>query len=273
MDMTVLLLLIIVGLALLAGSVYIRTKSDNKVELKSIDIALLLLPLVFFLFFTGKIGRVNLFGVEMETAAVIVDAARQPIESQITELEGATIDDMVRSVEMERKGGVDRIPELIERKTEALQFRLGRGGYYGPAIQEYFESLMAAAYLKYVIINDEEGRLFGFFEARDLMNYFQKQGDDGYATLASRLNSGSPSAREWLSSLPGFIGGDMAVTHDLKKRQVLKTMEERNVQTLPVVRDDGRFVGIVERSRISASLLLEIFDKLEQQKSNREESS
>ena len=265
MDMPILFLLILTGLLLLGISFYVRTKSENKYELKSIDIALLLLPIVFFLFFTGKIGKVNLFGLELETASVIVDASRQPIESQITQLEGATIDDMVHSVETERKGGVDRIPELIDQKTEALQFQLGHGGYWGPAIQQYFESLTAAAYLKYVIINDDQGSLFGFLDAREVMSYFNKQGEDSYQVFAQRLNQPNDRSRQALATLPSFIPGELAVDSEQKKRQVLETMNERNIEILPVVNQDGRFVGIVERSRLSASLFLEIFDKLEDQ--------
>jgi hypothetical protein len=265
MDMPILFLLVFFGFVLLGISFYVRTKSENKYELKSIDVALLLLPVVFFLFFTGKIGKVNLFGVELETASVIVDAAKQPIESQIIQLEGATIDDMVRSVEMGAKGGVERIPELIERKTEALLFQLGFGGYWGPAIQEYFESLSAAAYLKHVLINDDQGRLYGFLDARELMNYFIKQGDNGYNDFAQWLNHPNERSLQALTSLPSFVSGDNAVDNEQKKRQVLQTMDERNVTTLPVVNPENRFVGIVERSRILASLMLEIFDKLEDQ--------
>ena len=265
MAMPILFILVLVGLLLLGFSFYVRTKSENKYELKNIDIALFLLPVVFFLFFTGKIGRVNLFGVELETASVIVEAARQPIESQITKLEGASIDDMVRPVETETKSGVGRIPEMIEKKTEALLFYLGHGGYYGPAIQQYFESLTAAAYLKYVIINDDQGRLFGFLDARELMNYFVKQGNDSFDVFAEQLNYPQEGSLQALSRLPGFILGEMAVNSQLKKRQVLQTMDERNFERLPVIDQDRRFVGIVERSRLSASLFLEIIDKLEYQ--------
>ena len=241
----------------------INTKSDNKYELKSIDIALLLLPVVFFLFFTGKIGKVNLFGMEFETASVIVDASHQPIESQVIELEGATIDDMVRTVEMESKRGVSRIPELIEKKTEALRFRLGHGGYNGPAIKQYLQSLTAAAHLKYVVINDDEGRLFGFVNAREIMSYFEKQGSNSYLTFANQLNRPNDRNLDRLRSLPGFVPLDMAVNSEKKKRDVLQMMDEFNIHTLPVVNEENRFLGIVEQSRLSASLLLEIFDKLD----------
>jgi hypothetical protein len=263
MKTSILVLLVIGGLLLLGISVYFRTKSDNKYELKSIDIALLLLPIVFFLFFTGKIGKVNLFGVELETASVIIDASRQPIESQIVELEGATIDDMIRTVEVESKGGVNRIPELIEKKTEALQFRLGHGGYYGPAIQEYFESLTAAAHLKYVVINDDENRLFGFLDAREMMSYFEKQGDNSYQVFANRLNRPNERSVEGLKSLPGFIPLEKAINSEKKKRDVLQMMDELNIHTLPVVNEENIFLGIVERSRLTASLMIEIFDKLD----------
>ena len=39
-------------------------------------------------------------------------------------------------------------------------------------------------------------------------------------------------------------------------------MDELNIDTLPVVNEENYFLGIVEQSRLSASLLIEIFDKL-----------
>jgi hypothetical protein len=37
---------------------------------------------------------------------------------------------------------VDIFPGLIARKVEALEFKLGYGQYYAPAIKTYFESFI-----------------------------------------------------------------------------------------------------------------------------------
>ena len=39
-------------------------------------------------------------------------------------------------------------------------------------------------------------------------------------------------------------------------------MESLDVQTLPVVDETGQFVGIVDRSKLTASILIEIAEKV-----------
>lgn len=161
------------------------------------------------------------------------------------------------------KGGVDRIPKLIERKTEALEFRLGHGGYWGPAIQMYFESLDAYAFLRYAIIHHKDGTLFGVFEAKYLLRYFREQGENAYHSFARHLNKPSEQSLQRLKDLPGFISGEYAVTSDANKRSVLEEMEKLKRDTLPVVDSNRRFVGMVDRTQLTASLIIDVAKKLE----------
>ena len=39
-------------------------------------------------------------------------------------------------------------------------------------------------------------------------------------------------------------------------------MEKLNIDTLPVVDKEGKFTGIVDRARLTASLIIEVADKL-----------
>jgi CBS-domain-containing membrane protein len=47
------------------------------------------------------------------------------------------------------------------------------------------------------------------------------------------------------------------------KREALQKMEALNMDTLPVVQENDRFAGIVNRSRLTASLLLDVARNLE----------
>ena len=86
---------------------------------------------------------------------------------------------------------------------------------------------------------------------------------ESYQGFAELLNSGDGRARESLSRLPGFIGSDMAVDSKTTKREALENMEESDIGVLPVVRDDGHFAGIVEQSRLVASLIIDVSKTLE----------
>ena len=62
--------------------------------------------------------------------------------------------------------------------------------------------------------------------------------------------------------MPGFIASKDAVTKETDKGQALRKMEKLNVETLPVVDKMKHFAGIVNRSRLTASLLIDVSENL-----------
>jgi CBS-domain-containing membrane protein len=56
---------------------------------------------------------------------------------------------------------------------------------------------------------------------------------------------------------------DMALSVDVTKRDALARLEEADLDWLPAVSGDGRFAGIIERSRLTASLILDVAAQLE----------
>jgi CBS domain-containing protein len=256
-------ILLLAGCVLFILSVFVRAKTGGKYEIKMIDLALVLIPLLFWLIGTGKIQRFAVGGVEFETAQAFIGASEEPIESQVALTSALSIEDVVQTVERGAKARVAQIPILIKKKTEALEFRLGHGGYWGPAIQKYFESLDAYAFLRYAIIHHQDGTLFGVFEAKDLLRYFRKQGERAYHSFAEYLNNPNERSLQRLKDLPGFIPGEFAVTSNANKRSVLEEMEKLKRDTLPVVNSNKQFVGIVERTQLTASLIIDVAKKLE----------
>ena len=86
---------------------------------------------------------------------------------------------------------------------------------------------------------------------------------ESYQGFAKLLNNGSDYAQDALSRLPGFIGAKMAVTSATTKREALENMETSGIGVLPVITDAGRFAGIVEQSRLVASLIIDVSKTLE----------
>jgi hypothetical protein len=254
------------GIVLLLISVSMRGRFGERYELKTIDLVLIIMPLLFVLLVSGKLKVLDAFGVKADFSELFSKAAEAGIEQQVALKATPNVDDVVRMLEMAAKGGVQEIPLLIEKKTEALVFRLGHGGYYGPAIKQYFDALYASSYLKYLLIMDERKKLFCIYDALDIAVYFRTQGDRAYADFAGWLNQPSEASRRALTRLPGFIGAGQAVARTLTKRDVLKLMDKSRVNSLPVVDQDGVFVGTVDRSQLTASLILEVADRLEGKK-------
>jgi len=63
--------------------------------------------------------------------------------------------------------------------------------------------------------------------------------------------------------MPSFKSSVDAVNErTTDKSQALQKMELLNVDTLPVVNDNGQFVGVVDRSRLTASFLIDVSKQL-----------
>lgn len=256
-------ILLLAGFGLLVTAVLVRARYGVKYELKTIDLVLIIIPLLFVLLITGKVKVLDAFGVKADFSELFVDAAGANIEQQVVGTSSPGVDEVVHMLEMAAKGGVREIPQLVQKKTEALVFRLGHGGYYGPAIQQYFDALYASSYLQYLIVLDQENKLYGIYDVLDLAVYFRTKGKQAYSNFANWLNRPSASSQRELTRLPGFVNAKQAVARGLSKREVLKRMDSLRVDSLPVVDDAGFFVGTVERSQLTASLILEVVDRLE----------
>lgn len=251
--------LLAMGAALVIASLLLRVYSAGKYEVKTTDLVFLVVPLLVVALATGKLKGFDLFGVKADLSALWTDAANAGIKDQVTP---ATVQDAVQIVEMATKGGADQLQRVIDRKVEALEFKLGHGGYYGPAIKTYFEALSGSSHLRAVVVDDQDGKLFGVYNAADLVGSL-RVGDDGYRQLQQLLNSGDESARAELAKLPGFVSATNAVTTKTSKRDALASMEKLNADSLPVVDEERRFVGTIGRAKLTAGLILAVTDRLE----------
>lgn len=249
----------IVGfILLLVMIVALRVKTGNKFEIKNSDIMLALIPVAFWLFLTGKIQEFT-FG-DFKIVAAVREASKSPVAPQVSRLTELPVE----SVRMHSKGGTAEIPVLIKNESQALSFQLGHGGYWGPAINEYFKVLTQYPFLRYIVINNSDGSFFGTADARQLAAIIREPGGrfDSQA-FADWLNS---SNKAQLETLPGFISSEKALSKTSDKRSALQLMDSLDVQTLPVIDDAGRFAGIVDRSELTASMLLDIAERLETRK-------
>lgn len=260
--------LLIVGLGLLIAAVYLRAKYGDNFEIKPIDLVLIILPLLIVLLVSGKLKVLDAFGVKADFSELFADAAKTDINRQIIDTRQLNVSEIVETPEMATKGGVRDIPKLLDKKTEALVFQLGHGGYYGPAIKEYIIKLYASSYLKYFIILDQEGKLFGIYDVKIITVHLFSERSQAYDEFAKLLNRPTDDSLKKLAQLPGFISKKQAVDKTMSKRDVLVRMDALHVDSLPVVNDRGSFLGTVERSQLTASLILDVVEKLDTKEDN-----
>lgn len=121
------------------------------------------------------------------------------------------------------------------------------------------------------MINNSDGTLYGIYSAADLIAYLRTLGTTGYDRFENMLNRGNVRAKDWLAQLPGFVSADKAVRAETSKRDALQAMEDLKLDSLPVTDATGRFIGTVERSRLTTGLILAVTKKLsgEQSAGNR----
>ena len=145
MDTTI--VLSVGSFVLIVALLVLLRARNSRFEVKPADIVVGVLPVMVFMLVTGKLQKFEFGegGIKLETA--FVAASTSAISSQVAPLVGLPTE----PIQMDPKRGVEEIPELIARKTEGLLFRLGHGGYWGPAVKEYFQMLSRQPYLKYLI--------------------------------------------------------------------------------------------------------------------------
>ncbi|MEW5803361.1 MAG: CBS domain-containing protein [bacterium] len=240
-------------ISLLILLIILRVKGGSSFEIKNSDIVLALIPIALWLFLTGKIQEFSVGDLKIVSA--IREASKSPVAPQVTQLP-------VESVQVDRKAGIEAIPDLVRKKTQALSFSIGHGGYWGTAIREYLDALTQYPAIRYIVINDSKGHLFGIADARQLAAIVLGSGRPFTSqNFADWLNSSNTEQLKAL--LPGFIPAENALNKYSDKVKALKIMDSLDVQTLPIVDDAGNFIGIVDRSKLTASILLSIDERLE----------
>ncbi|KAA3618726.1 MAG: hypothetical protein DWQ05_07120 [Calditrichaeota bacterium] len=233
--------------------IFIRIKFLKNTEVKQTDILIALIPIVLWLFFSGRIEKFEFGDLKIQSA--FLEASTTPITGQITPLKFP-----VKMVSSNRKSAVSDIPRLINNKTEALVFNLSYGGYLDTAIEEYLRRLTQHAFFKYIVINSRDDKFVGMANARELYTLFVKPDHEYDSTdFTNWLRRADMNN---LAKLPDFIGVENAIQNTVDKQAVLEKMEKLNLEILPVIDENGQFTGVVDRSRLTASLIIDVANKV-----------
>jgi len=69
--------------------------------------------------------------------------------------------------------------------------------------------------------------------------------------------------QDFLAKIPDFVAGKSAVNAATTKKETLERMANLGADWLPVVNEDGRFIGAVERAEVTASIILDLTENFE----------
>jgi hypothetical protein len=233
-------------------------------KLKQISsfLALLLAFVALVLVATGRVQEVKIGpeGIDIKGAiqhalsqpAVHAVKADVPIEKVISAGRGP----MRAAKETEQRAEV-----LIQDRVQALVFHMGKG-HTGAAVQVYINRLLPQPFFRYVVIDDEDGNFFGLIPAQSILETvsLEQPSQDPENSFASKFSEWlNTSDKAELRRIPGF--SNTAIDAGTDKQQALKLLDEKDAQFLPVVQN-GKFTGVADRSRIIASILLDISSQL-----------
>jgi CBS domain len=254
-----------IAVGVLVAVVALRSATSRRWEITLNDALIAAIAVALVLLVSGNISKFNLTtsGVTFEMAkTAILASADRPIEQQVAPLP-------VLPLEEASKGGVTEIPEMVRRKVQGLDFVLGFGGYDANAMKTYLETLTRYDFFRLVVIQSRDRKLVGVLDARSLLAFLQDPSSgETFQDFAALLNHASDADRNKLEKFPGFVPAKDAVTANTDKRDVLDRMEKSGRSWLPVVDPEGRLAGIVEQSRLTASMIIDVTDRLRAESSH-----
>jgi len=247
----------LVGIIIFGAAVAGRTIGKGKVQLQLSDITIAAIGVVLVLLLTGRVSKLGISdkGLNIEVADAIRSAANKKVDRHVSPLPSPI---PLETVSPEEKGAVDRIPQLIRQQASAISFNLSAGAYTAPAIEAYLTQLTPHAFFKFVVIFTPDNHLFGVIDARKLLQRLQDPNSGWkFDEFAARLNGGSPADQARLATFPGMLSVDKSIRADTDKLDALEKMDALHTDWLPVVAD-GKLQGIVERSALTASMLVDV---------------
>jgi hypothetical protein len=256
------------GVMLALGVGVYRQLSGGTFEIRWSEVTLLVLPVLLWSLASGQFEsfRLSSTGLQIKTAFQRAASKQVVLDDKIVRL---------AMPKMSRKESSSKLYIVKRKHPETLDLQLRQDeGYDQGALMEYIYDLTDTAGFKYFLFFDKAPSkpFLGGIGAPDLCR----------SLAESNTNSGLPATQdqptmsvsmlteilnckrdfEPIRRLRGFVDRDQALRKSADKRTALTRMEELGTTWLPVV-DRGKLVGVVDRSELSAGLLMDVVKALE----------
>lgn len=251
-----------VPVIILVGIIFVRAWRGGSLEIGFPDVAIAVLPVLLALLVAGKITEFTV-GPEGLALKALEEAASASVETPGMEFTSQKVNP--QELQEAEKLGPTAIPKYLKDNVQALKFEIGKS--YVPDIMEaYFRSLTRNPGFRYfVLLEPGNRRLFGAMDARRLLALTEKpvwrdhvEPVLTWADVKHFVENDPDGFRE----LKGFIPSEKAIRTRDSRLDALIKLEASETDWLPVVDDEVRLVGIIELSRLTASLLHDVLVQL-----------
>lgn len=219
---------------------HLLSHSGQKYETNWIIISVL--PIVAWLFFSGRLASLKAFGVELQAAIRRASNQRIQPDHKIS----------YEHVDSQPKQDIEKIPQYIAREVPAISFQLGKTGYYSvDALKSYLEGLLPYPFFKYVVFNHPDSTFAGIVPARTL--YTIATTGEGAHTGYRRIQEIIEQDR--IHDLSGVVEKSFALKTTDTKRDAVEKFNHIDADELPVINTKGKLVGILSRGKLLSDLL------------------
>jgi hypothetical protein len=225
----------------------------SNVQIKNESLLLVLLIFGIYLVLSGRISQLKFMDFEVQIKDVvgktprIVDASSVEIGKE--EIRDDSLMDKESLPVLENKIK----PKLIENAkayTSPILRLVGTENTSDPRHKpKRYEPYVALEYLKYfryVLFVDYDGKFYGFSAASDISNELNKD-----SNFIGKLNS-------WELDAP-VIKKNAYVEEHTTRKQVLDKMHELGLDTLPIVSEGKRYVGVTQKDIIIMGIVKDLY--------------
>jgi hypothetical protein len=223
---------------ILLAIAFINYKVNKEFKIETSWLALAIAPVVIWLLTTQQLSEFSGFGLAFK----LKEVTATPVSLQV---DGNAI--KPQQISHDAKGGLDQIHAFKRNRVAAITLELGRKGYYDKwAIKEYLIELTPLSFFKYVLFESKSGEFHGIISGDKLLEELR----NGNLDLVKAIESGDISKINGISMISAPIGSS--------KQKSLQLMDTHGLSELPIVDEFKSFIGIVERDKITSSIVAQL---------------
>lgn len=223
----------------LIAVVHYRINKEFKIETSWL--ALSLAPVVIWLLATQQLSEFSGFGLAFKLKEVTASEVSLKVDGNAISPEKISSDE---------KGSIGKIESFKRDRVAAVTLVVGKQNYYNDrAIQKYLRELTPLSFFKYVLFENQAGEFRGVISADKLYEDMLA----GNVDLVASIESGDISGIDGIRAISTPSGST--------KQESLQLMDRHGLSELPVVDEFGKFVGVVERDKITSSIVAELVSK------------
>ena len=226
------------GILIAIAVIHYRVNREFKIETSWL--ALSLAPVIIWLLATQQLSEFSGFGLAFKLKQVTNSAVSLKVDGNAIRPE---------QISRDEKEGLGKIDLFKRNRVAAVTPVVGKKNYYANgAIRRYLDELTPLSFFRFVLFEDLGGRFRGVIAGSRLHEQLQ----DGL-DLVRLIESGDISSIDGVSTISVLSGSS--------KQESLQLMDRHGLAELPVVDEFDKFVGVVERDKITSSIVAELVSK------------